>query len=263
MKKIGLVVKDDSRARALAETVRKYLVSRGVEVSIDMEETGECHIDKMDVELFVVLGGDGTILKTAAKARNKEIPILGVNFGTTGFLTQIEPDRWKEILDHVLSGEFVLEERAKLEVRAAEKIGSALNEVALVSATPVEILHMELWVDGEKVQDMKADGVIVSTPTGSTAYSRSCGGPVIDPRVECFVITSICPFLDGIKSLVVPQTSTIEVKLRGKSSGLVVVDGEMKMPLPLGQSAFFRLSKERARFVKTEYGFYSKLRERR
>lgn len=263
MEKIGLVVKDDPRARALAGKVRRYLISQGIEVPIDMEERGECHIDKMDVDLFVVLGGDGTILKTVAKALDKDTPILGINFGTTGFLTQVEPEKWEKSLEKVVSGDFELEERSKLEVKVGERRGSALNEVALVSATPVEILHMGLKVDGKKVQDIKADGLIVSTPTGSTAYSRSCGGPVVDPRVECFVVTSICPFLDGIKSLVVPQTSLIEVTLKGKSNGLVVVDGEMKIPLNMGESVFYHLSEEKVTFVKIRDGFYSKLRERR
>jgi NAD+ kinase len=261
MKRIGLVVKDDAGARALAEKVRDYLSSRGIDVTVDTEKEEECRIDRMEVDLFVVLGGDGTILKTIAKARNKDTPILGINFGTTGFLTQIEPDKWEVALEKVLSGEFKIEERSKVDAIVGEARGSALNEVALVSATPVEILHLELSIDGEKVQDIKADGVIVSTPTGSTAYSRSCGGPVVDPRVECFIITSICPFMGGIKSLVVPQKSRVEILLEGKSSGIVVVDGELKMPLDVGSSVCFTLSREKARFVKVRDGFYAKLRE--
>ncbi len=261
MRKIGLVVKDDARAQVLAEKIRRYLSSRGLDVSVDMEKEEKCRIAEMDVDLFMVLGGDGTILKTIAKARAKDTPILGINFGTTGFLTQIEPEEWEAAIERVLSGEFEVEERSKLEARVGEKKGSALNEVALVSATPVEILHMELKIDDTLVQEIKADGVIVSTPTGSTAYSRSCGGPVVDPRVKCFIITSICPFLRGIKSLVVPQLSRIDITLKGKSSGIVVVDGEMKMPLEIGESASFTLSGEKVRFVKMRDSFYAKLRE--
>lgn len=263
MRKVGLVIKDDDDARKLALKVRNYLENRGIRVLVDREEAEKCVINTMDVELFLVLGGDGTILKTIANAKRKDIPILGINFGTTGFLTQIEPKNWEETLGMVISGDYEVEERAKLEVSVGGERNTALNEAALVSATPVEILHMELKVDGMKVQDVKADGVIVSTPTGSTAYSRSCGGPVVDPRVECFIITSICPFEGGIKSLVVPQSSQVEVKVKGKSNAIVVIDGEKKMPLKLGESAFFRLSKEKVRFVKVEDNFYSKLRKRR
>jgi NAD+ kinase len=263
MTKIGLVVKDDEKARKLAVKVREFLISRGIDASLDMEEEGECHIEKMRVNMFLVLGGDGTILKTVAKARDKDAPILGINFGTTGFLAQVQPKEWKDALERIVSGDYWLEERAKLEVTAGKNTDNALNEVALVSATPVEILHLELKVDGDRVQTIKADGVIVSTPTGSTAYTRSCGGPVVDPRVKCFVVTSICPFEGGIKSLVVPQSSLIEVRLKGKGSALVVVDGEKKLPLALGESAFFRLSEEKVRFIKLMDDFYSKLRERR
>jgi NAD+ kinase len=257
MRKIGLVVKDQRDALEVAKEVHDYLCLKGFKVVMDQE------IDEMEVDLFLVLGGDGTILKTVSRAKNKATPILGINFGTTGFLAQVSPERWREALERVIAGSYELEERAKLEVRVREKRGSALNEAVVITSVPVEILDLRLTVDDALVQEIKADGIIISTPTGSTAYSKSCGGPIVDPRAECFVITPICPFEGGLRALVVPQSSRIEVKLGGKSSALVVIDGEQKLSLAIGETAAFYLSEEKARFIKLERDFYSKLRKRR
>lgn len=267
MKKIGLVVKDQADSLSLAKKIIAYLHGKGIEVSVDQESSEKaglsegCIIDRMDVDLFVVLGGDGTILKTVSMAKDKETPILGINFGTTGFLTQVSPGEWKKALNKVISGKYAVEGRAKLEVRLGNRRGSALNEGVIVTAVPVEVLVMELYVDGSLARKIKADGVIISTPTGSTAYSKSCGGPIVDPRVKGFIVTPICPFEGGSRSLVVPQSSKIEVRLLGKTSALVVIDGEQKIEFPPGARAEFRISGEEVRLIKLEEDYYSKIRD--
>ncbi len=267
MRKIGLVVKDQGDSLSLAKEMVEYLAARDLEVLVDKESsekaglTEGCIIDKMEVDLFVVLGGDGTILKTVSMARDKETPILGINFGTTGFLTQVSPGEWKKAIRDVIQGRYAVEERAKLEVSLGPEKGSALNECVIVTSVPVEVLAMELYVDGALARKIKSDGVIISTPTGSTAYSKSCGGPIVDPRVKCFVITPICPFEGGSRSLVVPQDSRVEVSLHGKSSALVVIDGERKLEFSPGAKATFSISKEVANFIKLEGNYYSKIRD--
>lgn len=269
MRRVGLVVKDQKDSLELAGEIYSYLVAKDLEVIVDQESSEKagiaegCIIDKMDVDLFIVLGGDGTILKTVSKAHDKSTPILGINFGTTGFLAQVKPWEWKEALNRLSMGRFEIEERAKVEVRVGKKKGGcALNEAVIITSVPVEILDLKLMVDEVLAQEIMADGLIISTPTGSTAYSKSCGGPIVDPRVKGFVITPICPFESGLKALVVPQDSEIAVTLEGKSSAIVVIDGEKKLDFPIGETATFSLSKEKARFVKLERNFYSKLRER-
>lgn len=269
MKKIGLVVKDQRDALSLAREMYEYLAAKGLKVIVDQESsekaglTKGCIIDRMDVDLFVVLGGDGTILKTVSMARNKETPILGINFGTTGFLTQVDPGEWKKAIKDIIKGRYTLEGRAKLEVSLeGERDGSALNECVIITSVPVEVLAMEVYVDGALARKIKADGVIISTPTGSTAYSKSCGGPIVDPRVKCFVITPICPFEGGSRALLVPQDSRIDVNLHGKSSALVVLDGEKKLDFPPGARATFNISDEVVNFIRFEGNYYSKIRDR-
>lgn len=268
MKRIGLVVKDQEDSIVLAKEIHSYLSKKGVRVTVDKESSEKagfsegCIIDKMEVDLFIVLGGDGTILKTVSKARDKSIPILGINFGTTGFLAQVEPEDWKDALNLIITGRYELDKRDKLGVRVKGVTGCALNEAVIITAVPVEILDLKLMVDGAVVQDIKADGLIISTPTGSTAYSKSCGGPIVDPRVKGFIVTPICPFEGNLKALVVPQEAKIEVKLEGKSNALVVIDGEEKLKFPTGSTAAFSLPEEKTFFVR-KGDFYSKLRERR
>jgi NAD+ kinase len=269
MRKIGLVVKDQKDSLSLAREMYKYLVAKGLKVMVDEESsektglTKGCIIDKMDVDLFVVLGGDGTILKTVSMAKDKKTPILGINFGTTGFLTQISPGEWKNAINNVIRGRYTVEGRAKLEVRLKDgKGGSALNECVIITSVPVEVIVMELYVDGALTRKLKADGVIISTPTGSTAYSKSCGGPIVDPRMKCFVITPICPFEGSSRSLVVPQDSKIDVRVLGKSRALVVIDGEKKLEFPSGTMAAFSISDEMVNFIELEGDYYSKIRDR-
>jgi|Deesub1362A_J573_1020465.scaffolds.fasta_scaffold00109_31 NAD+ kinase len=271
IKKIGLVVKSLNDSIALGREIYKFLTSRGIEVYVDDWSAGKMDlqhesrkIEDMDVDIIITLGGDGTILKTVSLIKGKKIPVFGINFGTMGFLTEITPKYWKGSLEKILEGNFIIEKKDKLSVKVNnKKVGDALNEVVIMTSLPVKMLYFRITVNDQVVDDIKSDGVIISTPTGSTAYSMSAGGPIVDPRVSAFVITPIAPFRSRIRSLVVPRNSTIEVRaLMPKKEALVVVDGELAGKLPPGGEAKLTLSGSKAYFVKIGGDFYEKIRER-
>lgn len=256
MKRVGLVVKDAKEPRVLARKVASYLRQRKIEVA-DYKR-GE------RADLIIALGGDGIILKAASITSGKSIPLLGINFGTAGFLTEVKPKNWKFSLDKVLSGKYQIDRRAKLDIIVnGKKIGEALNEAVVTAAAPVKMLSLNLSVNRARVETLKADGIIVSTPTGSTAYSLSCGGPVVDPNLSCIILTAISPFEHGSHPIVVPESSEITVKLaEPKKDGIVVIDGEHKKKIGYGREVSFRISKNRTHFVRLKDDFYGRLRKR-
>jgi NAD+ kinase len=271
VKKIGLVVKNLRDSLALGRDIEKFLSLENIEVVVDdlsaremgLEEKA-CKIEDMDVDLIIALGGDGTILKTVSLLSGKKVPILGINFGTMGFLTEITPQDWRSSLEKILRGRYTVEEMDKLDVTVdGIKIGEALNEAVVMTSLPVKMLHLEVRVDGIVAENVRSDGVIISTQTGSTAYSMSAGGPILDPRVPAFLITPICPFKSGVRSLVVPKESIIAVKpIKPRKEASIVIDGEFKGKLSPEGEATFTLSKRKAYFVRMEDSFYVKVRER-
>jgi NAD+ kinase len=272
IKKVAIVVKEDLReALKVAKEIKRYLTSKDIEICFDetsakrlnLEEMG-CKLKEIRADLMLVLGGDGTILWIEQKISGKQIPIFGINFGTTGFLTEIRPKEWKNALEKILEGEYSIDERTKLKVKVNDEIvGEALNEAVVMTSIPVKMLYLEIKVDDQIAEVVRSDGIIISTPTGSTAYSMSAGGPIVDPKVEAFVITSICPFKLRARSLVVPQDSIIKVRLiRPKKEAIVIVDGAIKKTLKYKNEASFELSKSKAYFVKLERDFYGRIKER-
>jgi NAD+ kinase len=271
IKKIGLVVKDLKESLEIARGIKKYLDSKDIETYFDdwnAKKVGfedkKCRIEDFDTDLILTLGGDGAILKTVDLIAGKKIPILGINFGKMGFLTEIKQNEWKKSLDRLLDGKYTVEKRKKIEVLVdGEKAGNALNEAVIMTSEPVKMLNLKVLVDGQTAELVRADGIIISTPTGSTAYSMSAGGPIVDPDVSAFVITSICPFKLGVRSFVVPQKSTIEVKTaEPKKETILVIDGEYKRNLKPESEVLIRLSKEKAYFIKLDGDFYKRIRER-
>jgi len=253
MKKISLVVKDSKEPLKLAEKIEKYLTSKGIEVCYNA--TGDA---------VIAMGGDGTILRAVSLVRNKQIPILGINFGATGFLTEVNPGEWRAAIDRLLSGNYAIEERVKLRAEInRKKIGDALNEAVVITSAPVKMLHLQVSVDRKSAGIIKADGLIIATPTGSTAYSFSCGGPMVDERVNCLIITPICPLEGGAHSLIVPQNSEVEVKLvKPGKEAVVVIDGEYRKKLSCDDEVSFATSKNKAYFVRLRKDFYRRVRGR-
>ncbi|MFQ5887757.1 MAG: NAD(+)/NADH kinase [Candidatus Hydrothermarchaeales archaeon] len=256
-------------AMKLSKEISDFLESKGVKVCFDRVTAEKLGIENMvelkdaNANFVLVLGGDGTILWTESKLDGR-LPIFGINFGSTGFLTEVGYMDWKGALERILKNEFSIEERSKIRVKVnGDKIGDALNEAVVKSSLPVEMLHLEILVDGEVAEVVRSDGIIISTPTGSTAYSMSAGGPIVDPRVDAFIITSICPFKLGARSMVVPSNSKVSIRLvKPKKEAMLVIDGELRKELSFDDMITFELSDKKTSFIKLEKDFYDRVKDR-
>jgi NAD+ kinase len=222
-----------------------WLRSRGVGVRFD-EPTAKALGRKDGIradtiprgtDLLIVAGGDGTLLSAARLAGPMGIPILGVNFGGLGFMTELQPEELYTALARVLRGEYTIEERAALRVRfrrGRKVLGeySLLNDAVVTKTTLARMLVIELRIDAEKVATYTSDGLIIATPTGSTAYNLSAGGPILDPRMSAFVIAPICPHAMSYRPLVVPGSVRIEVTLRSLTEeAYLTLDGQVGFPM--------------------------------
>ncbi len=250
IRSVSLLSKEN--AKNFAKRIVEYLKDRNIDVKNDLSG-----------DIIIVLGGDGTILKTCSNLKEPK-PILGINFGTMGFLAEVPPNKWKYALEKVLNGEYIIDERRKIDIFInGEKIGEALNEVVVIAEEPVKMLNLDLFINGELVDSLRADGVIIATPTGSTAYSMSAGGAILDPETRAFIITFICPFKLGSRSIVVPDKKTIKVVFkRSKCKALVVVDGKNISRLNFKDEVLAKLSKNVVKFIRFKKEFYKKVRER-
>ena len=229
-----------------------WLRPRGIAIVYDQEtaasiSSGDQGLPRAEipprVDLIVVLGGDGTLLATARLLNERHVPILAVNLGSLGFLTEITLDEMYSNLEAVLAGRHALDRRSMLQVevrRGNETISSyrALNDAVLNKGALARILDFDLTIDGQFVSTFKADGLILSTPTGSTAYSMAAGGPIVCPSVCAILVTPICPHTLTNRPLVVPDTSELVVIVKPASAGkpgkelvFLTVDGQVGLPI--------------------------------
>lgn len=180
-------------------------------------------------ELAVVLGGDGTILKAARLLKGSETAVLGVNFGRVGFLSEIESNYLFPALKKLKLGEFQIEERMMLEVIFSQNNKEikehVLNEIVVGGTARARLLKFSLLINGEKLKDYQGDGLIISTPTGSTAYSFSAGGPIISPFSDCFVVTPLCPYTLFNRALILSPNEVVEVLPAEDISLIISLDG--------------------------------------
>lgn len=216
-----------------------------------------------DCDMAIVLGGDGTLLRAQSKLKD-ETPLFGVNMGTVGFLTEIESEDTFKALDEVFNENYYKEKRTKLVVSHENHRYTAMNEVVIMTNKPAKMLHFEIQVDGEIIEEVRADGLIISTPSGSTAYAMSAGGPIVDPKVEGFVIIPICPYKLGVRPFIVSDNSEIIVKLlkKGKSA-VFVMDGQRNEEAEYQEEIKFKKSEKDVYFIRTstEY-FYEKVKDK-
>jgi len=188
-------------------------------------------------DLVIVAGGDGTLLSAARLAGPLGIPILGVNFGGLGFMTELQPEELYTALDRLLRGDYEIEEREALRVRfrrGRKLLGefALLNDAVVTKTALARMLVIELRIDAELVATYTSDGLIIATPTGSTAYNLSAGGPILDPRMSAFVIAPICPHAMSYRPLVVPGGVRIEVTLRSLTEeAYLTLDGQVGFPM--------------------------------
>jgi len=214
------------------------------------------------VELLISVGGDGTVLRNIAKMKDP-LPILGINMGTLGFLVDVEPEGAIEAIEEVLYG-FSYIERMRVDVYLnGEIIDTATNEVAIMSAKPAKIIQFEVSVDDCPLEEMRADGVVFATPTGSTAYAMSAGGPIVNPRVNAIVVVPVAPFKLSSRPWVIPSDSEFTVKLTTSKEAVVAIDGQKSYRIRPEDVVKLKKSKFPARFVKiSDTCFYEKVQRK-
>lgn len=245
MKRIGIIAKPRSEAQVVLQELLPWLRKLGKEVVLDRDTAdlaGEAEgIEKAAIpasaDLLIVLGGDGTLLSVARLVGSREVPILGVNLGGLGFLTEVTLEELYPTLQAVLEGDFKVSRRITLLAsvrREGERIAeyTVFNDAVINKAALARIVNLETYVDGEYVATFRADGLIISTPTGSTAYSLSAGGPIVYPSLDVLILTPICPHMLTNRPLVIPGDVTVEVLLAsGQEDVYLTLDGQEGLPL--------------------------------
>ncbi len=239
---IGVVLKVGQKDLApLLERVLRFVRERGLDVVLEKEAAAQASgsrglsLDETvaKADLVIVLGGDGTVLATARAIGQRKVEILGINLGHLGFLTEVAPDDVDAALAGALDGEFRIEQRSRLEVATWEgdrevDTGLVLNDAVLGKGPNVaRLIELDASVDGKPVGRYRADGLIVSTPTGSTAYNLSAGGPILDPDVPAMIVTPICPHALSQRPLVLSDRSTVEVRPLAEEQVYLTLDGQV------------------------------------
>jgi NAD+ kinase len=280
MSTVGILVRPDlGKAGPAVRDLVAWLQERRVGVCVDERTAALVEVaDRMScrvasrpevaagADVLVVLGGDGTLL-AASHLVDRPVPVLGVNFGSLGFLTEITMPELYPTLEGVLHGEYKFEERRMLRARlqqpgAADTTGDVLNDVVVTKAALSRIIEFDVAIDGLFVSSFRADGLIVSSPTGSTAYNLAAGGPILHPTLDAVVLTPICPHMLANRPLVVSDQSSIEVRLRAgrESDAHLTLDGQRGFPLHGGDVVTVTRSPRTIRLVKAQRDYFEVLR---
>lgn len=217
-------------------------------------------LSSMKADVLITVGGDGTILRTL---QGTDRPVLGVNAGVLGFLTEVQPDEIKSAIMKLLNGKYKINERLKLKtVMDGKRLEDATNEAVLHTAHIAKMRHFQISIDGARANEIRADGLIIATPTGSTSYAMSVGSSIIDPRVDALVIAPIAPFRLAARPLVVPAKSKIGVTIKEPKECIMVIDGQTEFTTKGTERYIFTGSEKKARFISFKDDFYSTLEQK-
>lgn len=201
-------------------------------------------------DILITVGGDGTIIHAAKGASEFSLPLLGINCGNVGFIAELERDEL-ELLDGIFKGEYETEERMMLKVKAGENETDCFNDAVITHGNVAKITKLILKQNGTKVETYRADGIIIATPTGSTAYSLSAGGPIVEPTIDCVIVTPICPHSLASRTLVFSANKPLEVECDTENAYLTI-DGETSIPLSVGSRVEFTVSKNKVRLIRVK-----------
>jgi NAD+ kinase len=270
-KTVGVVCRlDRKKALQLADRVVDSLQAKKLDVKLEHNLAKQLRkqdlatpLGKMKTDLVIIMGGDGTILRTCLKLPKPEPPILAVNLGVRGFLTEVAPQDTLKAIDQTLKGNYRTDHVIKLASQLGEtKLPDALNEVSITSLAPAKLLRMSIWKNSELVGECHSDGAVVASQTGSTGYSLSAGGPVIDPNVQAFVFTPIAP-LTVFHPIVFSAESTIHIELQKPKKAVIVIDGHYQIETTSQLSCItITKSKYESTFIRFTGDFYHRLKGR-
>jgi len=271
LKKVGIYAKKSHpEVEKIAMFASQRLLAAGGEVLIEgglAEQIGQVAGYAGDeipslVDLILVLGGDGTLISVARLVGDRQIPIVGVNLGQLGFLTEITRDELPDMLDKLIAGDYKISERMMIDAliyRDGKVVGeyTVLNDAVINKGALARIIDMETYVDGRHLSTYKADGLIISTPTGSTGYSLAAGGPIIYPEINSLLITPICPHMLTNRPIIIWSRSIIEIEVKFQDDVVFfTADGQVGHKLLPGDRVEVRRSATRARLVISPYREY-------
>ncbi len=265
---VGIIAKqgDPERVLGTLQRLRDHLRARALQVLLDAESAhlldatlgAAVSIEALGArcDLVIVVGGDGTLLHAARSLAAQGVPLMGINLGRLGFLVDVSPNHIESAIDQVLAGEFDADSRSMLSAQilcdeVAGPAHSALNDVAIHKWNTARMIEFETYIDGVFVNAQRSDGLIVATPTGSTAYALSGGGPLVDPALDAILLVPICPHDLSNRPLVIPGDRLIEVRVRGHDQGHVQVtcDGQTDLQLPPNARVCISRHPHRARLL--------------
>lgn len=290
VKAVGVIVNRD-RDTELKYTLNlvESMCSAGIKVSLAADVAEEILADSLklsgnenllkvknenevlkNIQMVICLGGDGTFLKVARKAYKKGVPILGINLGNLGFLTEVEKDDMQCVVEHLSAGNYQVEERMMLDtaiIRNGEIIetDTALNDIVISRGALSRIVHLKTYINDEFVDMFPGDGLIISSPTGSTAYSLSAGGPIVDPNIDLIIVSPICPHILYSRSIITADTGKVKTVVDEDPGHkvMVTVDGQKGYEVRGGDIIEVKKSSHRTRLVRIKpKNFYNILRKK-
>ena len=257
MKKIGIVINEGKDPDfVIANRICHYLEERGASC-IMANTAGEI---KEEVECMLILGGDGTMLQAARENVGKGIPLLGVNLGTLGYLTEVETHNMEEAWDKLLNDEYEIEERMMLcgEIKGKnrnEMISPALNDISITRCGSLQIIKLKIYVNGEFLCEWNADGIIISTPTGATGYNMSAGGPLVEPSAWLIVLTPICAHTLNARSIILRAEDVVEIEIPSARAGKkqfveANLDGSKRTDMETGDRIYISKAENTTKIIK-------------
>ena len=267
---VGIIGKSDPRVAQTVQALREQLHKLGRKSLTEDEVPDRPALGHL-CQLVVVVGGDGTLLSAARALASCAVPILGINLGRLGFMVDVKPSDMGEILTQVMNGEYVAEERLLLNARMHRADGAtlgpflAVNDVVIRNQAAIRMLEFETWLDGKFISQHLADGFIVSTPTGSTAYALSGGGPVLHPGLQALALVPICPHTLSDRPIVVGADREVRIVLRGGegTSAMFTCDGQTTETLSPGDAVVISRATETLRLIHPKsYNYFEILRSK-
>ena len=267
---VGIISKEDNpEALALSKRVVRWMQDAGLPCLIenhiaDYLKTGHTDDAWTQSEILIAIGGDGTFLRAIRMAAPREIPVLGIHMGNLGFLTEVTEDEVFKALDALKNGQYIRDERIMFEVtllRGDETIASqhVLNDVVINKGALARIIDIEVWTDSTFITCYRADGLIISTPTGSTAYSLAAGGPIVHPQVSAIILNPICPHVLSNRSIVLPDSQEVIIVVKSSKASdniYLTLDGQKGHPLQAGDRLRIKRGSRKAvmlRFPQRDY----------
>lgn len=250
---------------AVDVTKRVLKLMKGEDVVLDTkiaDAIGKkgCPISKMDVDTIITIGGDGTILRAM---HNADVPIVGINAGGVGFLTEIPLENLDEGIERLLKGEYTVKSRPKIKViYNGETLGEAVNEAVIHSDSVAKIRRFKIYVNDQLTSEIRADGIVLSTPVGSTSYARSLGGPIMDHRVDAWLMVPMAAFEAPFKQMILPTSVKVTIEAVLNKGCLVVIDGQKEVNIPGGSKIALVKSQRNASFISFGTDFYSRVRDK-